>query len=318
MLLAYILPCRFSPKFDSAWKRSSGSQSFWPVCSWRRRSSARRPRRRKCGRYVEGLNLRIEHRFANSKADLLPGLAAELVRLQVAVIVAGDSQAVRPAREATKSIPIVMTVSGDPVGDGTIASLARPGGNVTGLANMSSALAGKRLQLLRDVLPRFSRLAVLGPRLPQNASDWRELAALTEALGVKLYRLEVNAPEEFEQAFKAATDGRADALFVLPSPLTNRNPRHLARLAAEHRLPTMYPVRWYAEAGGLMAYGPNIPDLYRRAAVYVDKILKGAKPTDLPVEQPTTFDFVINLGAAKALGLTIPQSLLISADKVIE
>jgi putative ABC transport system substrate-binding protein len=266
--------------------------------------------------YVEGKNLRIERRFANNKPDLLPALASELVRLPVAVIVAGDSRAIRPAKEATTSIPIVMTVSGDPVGGGLIASLAQPGGNVTGLSNMSPALAGKRLQLLREALPRFSRLAVLGP--PQNVLDWRELKAVTDALGVKLHRLEVNAPDEFERAFEAATKGRADGLLVLPSPLTNSNATRLVRLAAERRLPAMYPLSRSAEIGGLMAYGPNIPDLYRRAAVYVDKILKGAKPAELPVEQPTKFEFVINLKTAKALGLTISPSLLLQADRVVE
>jgi putative ABC transport system substrate-binding protein len=265
--------------------------------------------------YVEGQNLRIERRFANNKAELLPGLAAELARLRVAVIVAGDSRAIGPAKEATKSIPIVMTVSADPVGDGLIASLAHPGGNVTGLTNISPDLAGKRLQLLREALPRFSRVAVLGPR---NVSDWRELTALTDALGVQLQRLEVRAPDEFERAFKAATEGRADGLLVLPSPLTNPNAKRLVRLAAERRLPVMYPLSHYAEIGGLMAYGPNIPDMHRRAAVYVDKILKGAKPAKLPVEQPTKFELVINLKTAKALGLTISPSLLLQADRVVE
>ena len=265
--------------------------------------------------YVEGQNLRIERRFANNKPDLLAGLAAELVRLPVAVIVAGDSRAIRPAKEATTSIPIVMIVSGDPVGAGLIASLAQPGGNVTGLSNMSPALAGKRLQLLRDALPRFSGLAVLGP---PDALGWRELKALTDALGVKLHQLEVDAPDEFEHAFKAATEGRADGLLVLPSPLTNSNARRLVRLANEHRLPVMYPLSQSVEIGGLMAYGPNIPDLYSRAAVYVDKIFKGAKPANLPVEQPTRFEFAINLKTAKALGLTISPSLLLQADRVVE
>jgi putative ABC transport system substrate-binding protein len=232
--------------------------------------------------------------------------------------VAGDSQAIRPAKEATTSIPIVMTVSGDPVGTGLIASLARPGGNLTGLTNISPALAGKRLQLLREALPRLSRLAVLGPRPPLNVSDWSELTAATDALGVKLHRLELNAPDEFERAFEAASASRVDALLVLPSPLTNANAKRLVRFAAGRRLPGMYPLSRYAEVGGLMAYGPNIPDLYRRAAVYVDKILKGAKPADLPVEQPTKFEFVINLKTAKALGLTIPPPLLARADQIIE
>jgi putative ABC transport system substrate-binding protein len=265
--------------------------------------------------YVEGQNLRIERRFAENKPTLLPALAVELVRLPVAVIVAGDSRAIGPAVQATRNIPIVMTVSGDPVRDGFVASLAHPGGNVTGLTNMSPDLAGKRLQLLREALPRLSRLAVLGPR---GVSDWKELTGLTDALGVKLHRLEVKAPEDFGRAFKAATESSADGLLVLPSPLTNPNAKLLVRLAAEHRLPAMYSVRHYADVGGLMAYGPNLADLHRRAALYVDKILKGAKPANLPVEQPTKFDLVINLKTAKALGLRISPALLLQADRVIE
>ena len=265
--------------------------------------------------YVEGRNLRIERRFAENEPDLLPRLAAELVRLRVAVIVAGDSSAIRPAKEATTSIPIVMIVSGDPVGAGLIGSLAHPGGNLTGLTNMSPDLAGKRLQLLREALPTPSRVAVLGPPM---TLDWREVVAATHAMGVKLLRLEVQALDAFERAFGVATDSRADALIVLPAPVTNLNARHLVHLAAQSRLPAMYPLKVYAEVGGLMAYGPNIPGLYRRAAVYVDKILKGAKPADLPVEQPTKFELVVNMKAAKALGLTIPPSLLLRADQVIE
>jgi putative ABC transport system substrate-binding protein len=265
--------------------------------------------------YVEGRNLRIERRFANDKLDLLPGLASELVRLRVAVIVAGDAQAIRPAKEATTSIPIVMTVSGDPVRARHITSLSHPGGNVTGLSNMSADLAGKRLQLLSNALPRFSRLAVIGTRVPW---EWTALTAATDAMRVKLLRLEINDPDEFERAFEAATKGQADGLLVLPSPLTNANAKRLVRLAAERRLPVMYPLGWHAEIGGLMAYGPNILDLHRRAAVYVGKILKGAKPANLPVEQPTRFEFVINLKTAKVLGLTISPELLLQADLVIQ
>jgi ABC-type uncharacterized transport system substrate-binding protein len=267
--------------------------------------------------YVEGQDLRIESRFADNRPDLLPGLASELVQLRVALIVAGDSMAIGPAKEATTKIPIVMTVTGDPVGRGLIASLAHPGGNITGLTNMSPDLEGKRLQLLREALPRLSRLAAIGPKQAENVSDWKEVTVATDALGVKLQRLEVSAPGEFERAFAAATEGRADGLLVLPGPITNFNARLLVRLAAERRLPAMYPLRMYAEIGGLMAYGPNIPDLARRAAGYVDKILKGAKPAELPVEQPNTFEFVINLKTTKALGLTIPQSVLLRADQVI-
>jgi ABC-type uncharacterized transport system substrate-binding protein len=265
--------------------------------------------------YVEGQNIVIEYRFAEGKRDRLPELAAELVRLNVEVIVAGDSATIPFATQATRSIPIVMSVSNDPVGVGYIASLARPGGNITGLSNVSVDLAGKRLELLKEVVPKLSRVAVLGgPRNP----DWTEFVNAATTMGIKLQTLKVQDSKELEGAFELARRERAAGLIVLPSPLTNSYRRQIVTLAAKSRLPTMYPLQEYVEEGGLIAYGPNIPEMHRRAAVYVDKILKGAKPADLPVEQPMKFELVINLKAAKQIGLTIPQSLLYRADKVIK
>jgi putative ABC transport system substrate-binding protein len=265
--------------------------------------------------YVEGQNLHIERRFAQNNLDALPALAAELTQLKVAVIVAGDSQALRSAWETTKTIPIVMTVSADPVGAGFVASLSRPGGNVTGLTNVSPQLAGKRLELLKEVVPKLTRVAIIGQA---RHPDWKELAEAARTLGVRLQILKVEHRDEFERAFELSVMERAGGLIVLPSPVTNFYSRRLIALAENHRLPAMYPLRQYVEAGGLMAYGPNVLAMYRHAATYVDKILKGAKPADLPVEQPTKFEFVINLKTAKALGLTIPPSLLLRADQVIE
>ena len=243
--------------------------------------------------WIEGHNITVG-RYAEENYARLPVLAAELVQLGVDVIVAGDSHAIRPAWHATNTIPIVMTVSGDPVRIGFVASLARPGGNITGLTNVSPEAAGKRLDLLKKAVPGIARLAVLGDPVQ---GDW---------------------PDEFEQAFEAATRERADALLVLPSPLTNRYWRRIVTLAAKSRLPAMYPLKEYVEGGGLMAYGPSIPDLYRRAATYVDKILRGTKPADLPVQPPWKYELVINLKTAKALGIEAPPMLLASADEVIE
>ena len=265
--------------------------------------------------WIERQNLVIERRSAEGDLARLPDLAAELVRLRVEIIVAGDSAAIRPASLATKTLPIVMTVSGDPVGSGFVVSLGRPGGNVTGLTNVSPELAGKRLELLKEFVPQLRRVAVLGePPHP----DWQTMGVATAALGVQLRALKVGRREEFDDAFQLAFRERAGGLIVLPSPLTNLHRNMLVTLAERTRLPAVYPLREYTEVGGLMAYGPSIPEMYRRAATYVDKILKGAKPADLPVEQPTRFELVINLKTAKALGLTIPQSLLIRADQVIE
>jgi putative tryptophan/tyrosine transport system substrate-binding protein len=264
--------------------------------------------------WLEGQNLVIEWRYAEASDERLAALATELVQLKVDVIVAGDSRAIPAAQHATRTIPIVMTVSGDPIAQGYITSLARPGGNITGLANLTTQLVRKRLELLTEAVPGVSRVAVLGPT---GHPDWSELAVAAQALGIQLHPLPVARPDEFEPAFAAALRAHANALLVLPDPITNYSTRHIVKLATQSRLPAMYALKGYVAAGGLMAYGPSIPALYGRAATYVDKILKGVKPGELPVEQPTTFELVINLKAAQALGLTIPPMLLFQADEVI-
>jgi ABC-type uncharacterized transport system substrate-binding protein len=265
--------------------------------------------------WVEGQNLIIERRYAKGKAESLPHLAAELVSLRAEVIVAAESAAIRHAAQATRTIPIVMTVHGDPVGEGYIASLARPGGNITGLSNVSPDLAGKRLELLKEAVPKLPRVAVLGGK---PTPGWKEIEIAASAMGIKLETLKVQSPEQFEGAFEVARMERAAGLIVLPSTLTNSHRERIVALASKSRLPAMYALRGHVEAGGLMAYGPNVPEMYYRAAYYVDKILKGAKPADLPVEQPTKFELVINLKTAKGLGLKIPAHLLMEADQVIE
>jgi len=269
--------------------------------------------------YVEGKNIVIEYRSAEGKPDRLPGLAAELVRLKVDVIVTGGAGATRPAKEATVTIPIVMAQDPDPVGNGFVASLARPGGNITGLSSLSTELSSKRLELLKETVPRLSRLAVLGNSTnPGNARALSETELAAKALGVKLQYLDVLAPKDIETAFREASKGRADAVFVLGGPVFMSQRTQIADLAGKSGLPAIYPRQDFVEDGGLMSYAPSMNDLARRAATYVDKILQGAKPADLPVEQPTKFELVINLKAAKALGLTIPPTLLFQADKVIQ
>jgi len=269
--------------------------------------------------YIEGQNIVLEYRYAEGRAERLPDLAAELVSLKVDVIVAGGTPAPLAAKHATGTIPIVMTAAGDPVGSGLVTSLARPGGNVTGLSARSPELAGKRLQILKEVVPGLARVAVLwNATNPYAALVVRETEAAARTLGVQVQFLEVRGPDDFGNALPAAIRGRPDALILVEDPLTFRYRMQVADFAVRHRLPTTYGYREFAEAGGLMTLGPNLADMYRRAASYVDKILKGAKPGDLPVEQPTKFELVINLRTAKALGLTIPQSLLLRADQVIE
>ena len=269
--------------------------------------------------YVEGQNIVIEYRYAEGRAERLPDLAAELLRLNVDVIVAGGTPAPLAAKHATGTIPIVMTSAGDPVGSGLVASLARPGGNVTGLSTFTRELAAKRLQLLKEVVPGASRVAVLwNAANPYAVLNMRETEAAARTLGGQVQSLEVRGPDDVENAFPAAIRGRAGALIVVDDPLTYLYRMRIADLAARNRLPAMYGFREYAEAGGLMAFGASLADLGRRAATYVDKILKGARPADLPVEQPTKFELVINMKTAKALGLTIPQSLLLRADEVIQ
>ncbi len=269
--------------------------------------------------YTEGRDVAIEYRYAEGRLDRLPGLAAELVRLQVDVIVAETTPASLAAKQATNKIPIVMTIAGDPVGSDVIPSLARPGGNITGLSLQLSDVTAKRLQLLREVVPRVSRVAILwNSASPVTSPQFIEAQAAAPGLGIKLESVGVRAPDDFERAFQAATRRRTGALLVLDDFLLTRHVRQIAALTVKNRLPAMAGIAEFAEAGGLVVYGPNFPDVSRRAATYVDKILKGAKPADLPVEQPTKFDLVINLKAAKALGLTIPQTLLGRADQVIE
>jgi putative ABC transport system substrate-binding protein len=269
--------------------------------------------------YVEGKNIVIEWRTADGQSDRLPDLAAELVRLKVDAIVTAGAASTRPAKAATVTIPIVMALDNDPVGSGFVASLARPGGNITGLSQMAPELAGKRLELLKEVVPRLLRVAVLGEfKNPGNAQALKETELAAVAFGLQLQSLDVRSPKDIETAFREASKGRADAALVLGGPITTAQQGHIVELATKNRLPVIYPQSDYMDAGGLMFYGPSISDLYRRAAVFVDKILKGAKPADLPVEQPTKFEFIINLKAAKQIGLTIPPNVLVRADKVIK
>jgi putative ABC transport system substrate-binding protein len=268
--------------------------------------------------YVEGKNIAIEWRYAEGRLDRLPALAAELVRLKVDVIVTTGPVSTRPAKEATATIPIVMAFDNDPVGSGLVASLARPGGNITGLSALAPELTGKRLELLKETVPKLSQLAILGTSTdPGYAKTSREIKLDAEALKVQLQYLDVQNPKDTEAAFQDARKNRADAVLVLPSPVFISQRTQVAELAVKNRLPSMYYRRDFVEDGGLMSYGVSFPDMSRRAATYVDKILQGAKPADLPIEQPTKFDFVINLQTAKQIGLTIPPNLLARADRVI-
>jgi ABC-type uncharacterized transport system substrate-binding protein len=269
--------------------------------------------------YVEGKNLVIEWRSADGNNDRYPELAAELVGLKVDVIVTSGQASTRPANEATSTIPIVMAQDPDPVGSGFVASLARPSGNITGLSTLAPELSGKRLELLKEILPKLSSVAVLGSSPgPGNAQNLKETELAAGALGVKIQYLDVLGPKDIETAFRVASKARADAVLVLSSAvISSQRTQVLVDLAVKSRLPATYTRPEYVEDGGLMTYGPSINDLFRRAATYVDKILKGAKPADLPVEQPTKFEFVINLKAAKQIGLTIPPNVLVRADKVI-
>jgi putative ABC transport system substrate-binding protein len=269
--------------------------------------------------YVEGKTIVIEYRSAEGAFDRLPDLAAELVRLDVNLIVAaGGSVAIVAAKNATSTIPIIMTGTIDPIASGFIASLARPGGNITGLTVGGPELYGKRLELLKETVRRLSRVAVFwGRTSPAEPLYLKEMHASAQALGLKIQSLEVRSPKDLEGAFQAAAKGRAGALTVGPDPLLTANRKQIMELAANNRLPAIYPWREYVEDGGLMSYAPKLSDLYRRAATYVDKVLKGTKPADLPVEQPTKFELIINLKAAKQIGLTVPPSVLAAADKVI-
>ncbi len=269
--------------------------------------------------YVEGKNIIIEYRWADGKYERLPGLAAELLQQKVDVIVASGTPAIQAAQRATTTTPIVMVATGNPVGAGFVASLSRPGGNITGLSNLNVDLSSKYLELLRVAVPQLSRVAVLvHPGNPDNPLVLKNLQPGAQAIGVKVLPVEASTASQIEAAFGAMTRERAGVLIVLPDPLFLAQARQIAELAAKNRLPTMFSTRELPEAGGLMSYGQNNVEQFRRAATYVDKILKGAKPASLPVEQPTRFEFVINLKTAKALGLTVPPALLARADEVIE
>jgi ABC-type uncharacterized transport system substrate-binding protein len=269
--------------------------------------------------YVEGQNIVIEWRFAEGKPDRISHNAAVLVGLKVDIIVTTGPTDTRAAKAATASIPIVMAQDSDPVGNGFVASLARPGGNITGLSNLSSEISGKRLELLKEIIPKLSRVAALGTSTePGNAQGLRDTELAADALGVQLQSLDVSGPKDVETAFRAASKERAQAVLVLASAVLTAHRAQIIELAVKSRLPAIYNRGDYAEEGGLMSYGVRLADLFRRAATYVDKILKGAKPADLPVEQPTKFELVINLKTAKQIALTIPPNVLARADRVIK
>ena len=268
--------------------------------------------------YVEGKDVLIEQRYAEGNFDRLPALAGDLVHLKVDVIVSATPPGTRSLKEATNTIPIVMTSDTDPVGNKFVASLARPGGNITGLSILAPELSGKRLELLKEIVPKLPRVAVLGTSRLGDAQVLREIEVAAAALKVQLQYVDVRGPEDIETAFREATGGRANGVLVLNSAILNSRRIQIVSLATRNRLPAIYAVPEYVEDGGLMSYTVSYTDLYRRAAVYVDKILKGAKPADLPVEQPTKFEFVINLQTAKQIGLTIPPNVLARATKVIK
>jgi putative ABC transport system substrate-binding protein len=282
------------------------------------RTEAFRQRLRELG-YVEGKNVVFEFRYAEEKLDRLPALAAELVRLKVDVIVTAGGTSTRVAKEVTATIPIVMAQDNDPVGNGFVASLARPGGNITGLSTLAPEISGKRLELLKEIVPKLSRVAVFGTsNNPGNTQSLKETEIAARQFGLQLQHVDVLKQADIDTAFQAAATKRPDAILVLVSVVLNSYRKQVIELALKNRLPVIYPMLDFVEAGGLMSYGVSFVDLHRRAADYVDKILKGARPADLPVEQPTTFEFIINLKAAKQIGLTIPPNVLARADRVIK
>jgi putative ABC transport system substrate-binding protein len=269
--------------------------------------------------YVEGQNIAIEYRSAEGNLDRFPSLAAELVMLKVDIIFAAGGEAGRAAKKATSAIPIIFVGAVDPVATGMVDSLARPGSNITGFSTGAPGLYGKRLEIIKETLPRLARVSVLlNPTNPNADVALKEIRSAGQDLGVQVQSLEVRSPNDIDRAFEAATKAQAGALVVTQQSPITINPKRVAELAAKRRLPAIYTETEWVHAGGLMSYGPSIPDLYRRSADYVDKILKGTKPADLPVEQPIKYELMINLKTAKTLGLTIPQSLLLRADQVIE
>src|SRR5512132_3614166 len=268
--------------------------------------------------YIEGKNLVVEYRFADGNLDRLGQLLAELVQLNVDIIVSGGPTVTRPAKAATSTIPIVMGFDDDPVGSGFVASLARPGGNITGLSTLAPEISGKQLEILKEIVPRLSRLAVFGRSTRSGTSlSLQEIELAAAAFKMQIQYLDIQEPKDIETAFRAASKGHADAIVVLGSPVLNLRRTQIVDLAIKNRMPGVYAQPEYIDAGGLMYYGPSFTDIFRRAATYVDKILKGAKPADLPVEQPKKFEFIVNLKAAKQIDLTIPPTVLARADKVI-
>ena len=294
-----------------------GFQLDAPASVMTARTEAFRQGLRELG-YIEGKNIIIEWRSAEGKVERRGELAAEFVRLKVDVLVSAGPTVTRVLKEATSTIPIVMAQDPDPVGSGFVASLARPGGNITGLATLSTEMSGKQLELMKEIVPRLSRVAIIGnSTTPGDAQALRETVLAAGSFEVYLRYLDVLDPKDLETTFRAAAKGRADALLVLGNPALNAHRKQIVDLAVKHRLPTTYTRPEYIESGGLMYYGTNYNDLSRRAATYVDKILKGAKPADLPVEQAKKFEFTVNLKAAKQIGLTIPPQVLARADRVI-
>jgi len=268
--------------------------------------------------YVEGKNIAFEYRFADDKLDRLPALAEELVRLKVDVLVTPGTPGALALKKATQTIPIVFTDVTDPVATGLVDSLARPGGNITGFTSVETALAGKRLELLKETVPKLLRVAVLwDPQNPSSAQEWKETQTAARNLGLQLHSMAVRSADKYEDAFKAAVKARSAALAVCSTPLAASNQERIVELAAKNRLPAIYVQGSFVVSGGLMSYGADRTERYKRVAVFVDKILKGTKPADIPVEQPKKFEFIINLKAAKQIGLTIPPNVLARADRVI-
>jgi putative ABC transport system substrate-binding protein len=268
--------------------------------------------------FVEGKNFVIEYRYAEGKIELLPALAAELVRLNVDVIVTNGSPPTRAAKEATSTIPIVMTQDADPVGSRHVATLARPGGNITGLSNLSPEISAKRLELLKEIVPRLSRVAAVGTLSQSTAQQLKDTELAAKEFGLGLQYLDVQEPKDIPAALQGTMNGRAEAVLVLQSGVLNSQRKQIVEFTVKSRLPAIYYAPEWTEDGGLMSYSANIGDLFRRSATYVQRILKGAKPADLPVEQPTKFELVINLKTAKQIGVTIPPNVLARADKVIK
>jgi putative ABC transport system substrate-binding protein len=317
MLLAVIMPAGSIAQQTKKTPRIGFLSSLSPSSIAARRESFRQGLR-ELG-YVEGKSIAIEWRYAEGSADRLKDFAAELVRLNVDVIVTGGPAVNRPAKEATATIPIVLSFDNDPVGNGFAASLARPGGNITGLSTHYPEISGKQLEILKETISRLARVGVLGnATIPGNAQALHEAKLAAGALAVKLHYLEIDNAKQIDSAFFALSKGRADAVLVLGSQIVTSKAKKFAELAGKYRLPAMYWSPEFVEAGGLMSYSVSITDLFRRTATYVDKILKGIKPAELPIEQPTKFEFIVNLKAAKQIGLTIPPNMLARADQVIK